>query len=252
MTKENMLKSVTEKELNEGHYDKWFVAGLSDFIRCDNLSPMVDDTFYTNGKIDKCLGVVNQYIDKLGLKGISHEVVKEPCGHDSSLMTYLAIWVIEPSSSDITTNVMLYGHLDKQPWGDGWETSPIDPVIKGDRLYGRGSSDDGYSVFACMSALHLIQKQGLSHPRIVFVAEIEEESGSPNLLPLLKSPRAKELIQTPDYMFCMDSGALDYENFWLTSTLRGITVVDVSVTVANQNYHSGKSYTVISTTLLQL
>ena len=47
---------------------------------------------------------------------------------------------------------MVYGHLDKQPYGTGWDEdlSPTDPVIKGDLMYGRGASDDGYAPFSCM------------------------------------------------------------------------------------------------------
>ncbi len=50
---------------------------------------------------------------------------------------------------------MLYGHLDKQPWGEGWHEGlhPTDPVIKGDLMYGRGSSDDGYAPFTCILAI---------------------------------------------------------------------------------------------------
>ena len=55
--------------------------------------------------------------------------------------------------------------------------------------------------------------------------ETEEESGSPNLVALLKE--AESLIGKPDAMFCMDSGALDYEQLWLTSSLRGIAIVDL-------------------------
>jgi acetylornithine deacetylase/succinyl-diaminopimelate desuccinylase-like protein len=46
--------------------------------------------------------------------------------------------------------ILMYGHMDKQPYGDGWETHPCDPVIKDDRLYGRGSSDDGYAFFTAI------------------------------------------------------------------------------------------------------
>lgn len=67
-------------------------------------------------------------------------------------MTPLLVYVVEPSEG-ITKNVMFYGHLDKQPYGEGWETNPTDPVIKGDFMFGRGSSDDGYSVFSCMLAI---------------------------------------------------------------------------------------------------
>ena len=50
---------------------------------------------------------------------------------------------------------MMYGHLDKQPHGEGWfeGLGPTKPVIRGDLMYGRGSSDDGYAAFACMLAI---------------------------------------------------------------------------------------------------
>ena len=49
--------------------------------------------------------------------------------------------------------VLMYGHLDKQPYGNGWDTDPWDPVVKDDRLYGRGTSDDGYSFFTAILTL---------------------------------------------------------------------------------------------------
>jgi acetylornithine deacetylase/succinyl-diaminopimelate desuccinylase-like protein len=50
---------------------------------------------------------------------------------------------------------MLYGHLDKQPWMDGWNAGlgPTSPVIRDGYLYGRGGADDGYSVFTVMLAI---------------------------------------------------------------------------------------------------
>jgi acetylornithine deacetylase/succinyl-diaminopimelate desuccinylase-like protein len=88
--------------------------------------------------------------------------------------------VVESSDPLITKNVMLYGHLDKQPHGEGWDEglSATDPVRKGDLMYGRGSSDDGYSSFAAMLAIKNIQEQNLPHPRFCLVLETEEESGS--------------------------------------------------------------------------
>jgi acetylornithine deacetylase/succinyl-diaminopimelate desuccinylase-like protein len=106
---------------------------------------------------------------------------------------------------------MLYGHLDKQPWMLPWSEGlgPCKAVIRGDYLYGRGSSDDGYSVFSCMLAIKNLQTQGVNHPRFAMVLETEEESGSPSLLELLEM--SKDVIQTPDYMLCMDSGAFTYD-----------------------------------------
>jgi len=75
-------------------------------------------------------------------------------------------------------------------------------------MYGRGSSDDGYSAFATMLAVKSIQSTAGKLPRIVLTLETEEESGSPNLISLLTL--AESVIGKPDACLCMDSGALDY------------------------------------------
>jgi len=75
-------------------------------------------------------------------------------------------------------------------------------------------------------------------PRICFVMEAEEESGSPNLIPLLEL--AKDTIGTPDVCMCMDSGAFDYNRLWVTSSLRGICILDMTVQVGSAGYHSGE------------
>jgi len=70
------------------------------------------------------------------------------------------------------------------------------------------------------------------------VLETEEESGSPTLLELLDI--SKEAIGKPDFMFCMDSGAFNWDQLWMTSSLRGIAVVDMTVEAAKGGYHSGE------------
>lgn len=49
--------------------------------------------------------------------------------------------------------VLMYGHMDKQPFGEGWNTDPCDPVIKDGWMYGRGCSDDGYALLTAITAL---------------------------------------------------------------------------------------------------
>lgn len=68
--------------------------------------------------------------------------------------------------------------------------------------------------------------------------ETEEESGSPNLIKLLTL--AEGLIGKPDACFCMDSGALDYDGLWLTSSLRGICIVDMTIEAGKIGQHSGE------------
>jgi len=175
VNKEATLKNI------DAVWEDWYVKGLSDFIRVPNLTPMVDDEFLTNGLIQKAMDLVDDYVTKIGLQGISKRTIYEPEGSSP-----LIVYVIDAQGGN-TKNVMMYGHLDKQPWMEGWDEGlgPCDPVIRGEFLYGRGGADDGYSVFSCMLAIKNLQQQGVAHPRCVMVMETEEESGSPNLLPLL-------------------------------------------------------------------
>ena len=80
-------------------------------------------------------------------------------------------------------NVLMYGHLDKQPEMDGWDKGmgPWKPIIKNKKLYGRGGADDGYALFASICSIKAIQEQQISLPRILILIEFSEESGSPDL-----------------------------------------------------------------------
>jgi len=177
---------------------------------------------------------VDADINKLEIQGIEKKIFK-PEG-----MTPLIVYIVEKSEGASDTQLMFYGHLDKQPWMEGWGEGlgPTKPVIRGDYLYGRGGGDDGYSPYSTMLAVKNAQMQGVKHPRIALVLETEEESGSPNLIDLLNI--AKSYIGSPDYLFCLDSGCFDYDQLWLTSSLRGVTLCDVTVKAAQGGYHSGE------------
>ena len=142
MDKDKTLKVVSD------HWDSWYVPGLSDFVRVPNLTTMVDDEYLTNGKVEEAMELVDNYINKIGIKGLSKKIFKSEVG------IKMVVYVVEPTEGQ-TKNIMVYGHLDKQPYGDGWreDLSPTEPKIEGDLLYGRGSSDDGYAPFSCMLAM---------------------------------------------------------------------------------------------------
>ena len=218
----------------DSQWDSWFLKGLSEFIDIPNLTPNNDPEYFTNGHLEKAMEHVDNFINKLEIKGISKKLYKVENG--MPLVTY----VVEPSEGS-TQNVLMYGHLDKQPYGEGWDADkiPNKATIIGDNLYGRGGADDGYAPFTCMLALKACQEQGVKHPRICLVLEAEEESGSAKLLELLAL--AEEVIKIPDVVLCMDSGCFDYDTLWITSSLRGITIVDMKVEVGKAGYHSGET-----------
>ena len=116
---------------------------------------------------------------KLEIQGIERKIIggKDGCPP----MTLYTI----PATGGSKKNVMMYGHLDKQPWMNGWKEGlgPTKPVLQDNNLlYGRGGADDGYSVFSSMLAIKNAHLQGVPTPRCVMVLESEEESGSPHLV----------------------------------------------------------------------
>ena len=226
-----MDKEKTQAFVDE-NYEKLFVEPLMEFVKIDNLSPAYDKEYFTNGKNEKAIELVKAYAEEQKIDGLSFEVFSEP--NKPAIVTI----VVEGQGSQ---NLMLYGHLDKQPHMEGWDEGlgPCNPVIKNGLLDGRGSSDDGYAPFAALLAIKNVQLQGGKLPRICLVLETEEESGSPNLLYLMD--KIKDRTGAPDICICMDSGACDVESLWLTSSLRGVLMGDLKVEVLqpNKGAHSG-------------
>lgn len=152
MDSNTMSKDATLEIVNK-HWDSWFIPGLSDFVRVPNLTPMVDAEYLTNGLLEKSMECVDGYMNKLEVKGMSKQIYKSETGLP------LVCYVIE-ASEGCTKNIMVYGHLDKQPYGTGWfdRLSPTEPKIEGDLMYGRGASDDGYAPFSCLLAIKAAQE----------------------------------------------------------------------------------------------
>lgn len=118
---------------------------------------MVDTTYRTNGLLERAIDLVDQYINKLDIKGIERKIFHP---EDSNP---LVVYKVEPENlTESTKNIMIYGHLDKQPYEEPWDEGlgPTTPVIRDGKLYGRGASDDGYSVFSTMLAIKLAQLEG--------------------------------------------------------------------------------------------
>ena len=212
-------------------FEESILPALQDFVRIDNLSPDFDPEWEKNGKAEKAGNHLVNWALAQGVKGMKAELIKEKG------RTPLVFIEIAPQGIDKT--VLLYGHFDKQPplgeWDEG--LSPTKPVIKNGLLYGRGAADDGYALFAIVESIKLIQLQNKKHGRILVTIESGEESGSPDLIYYLKE--LKERIGELDLMICMDSGCKDYSTLWLTTSLRGVCIVECEVQCLKESVHSG-------------
>jgi Acetylornithine deacetylase/Succinyl-diaminopimelate desuccinylase and related deacylases len=135
--------------------------------------------------------------------------------------------------------VLLYGHLDKQPEMTGWAEGhgPWTPVMAGDKLYGRGGADDGYAIFASLAAILALAEQGVPHARAVILIEACEESGSYDLPFYVDHLAAR--IGNPSLVVCLDSGCANYDQLWLTTSLRGMVALTLTVRVLTEGVHSG-------------
>ena len=221
-----------------GLWDTEIVPQLVEYIRIPNKSPMFDAQWAEHGYMDAAVKLMEDWArSKLSLlPGATLEVIRL---ESRTPLIYIEV----PGASDDT--VMLYGHLDKQPEMSGWadDLGPWKPVIKGDRLYGRGGADDGYAIFGSLAALLALHEQGVPHARCVVMIEACEESGSYDL-PYYVDHLAPR-IGSPSLVVCLDSGCANYDQLWLTTSLRGMTGGNLTVQVLEEGVHSGDASGVV-------
>ena len=208
------------------------VPTLVEYIKIPNKSPGFDPDWERNGHMRRAMDLIVAWCRTRRIAGMRLEVVQLP-GRTPLL------FIEVPGAVDDT--VLLYGHMDKQPEMTGWAEGlgPWQPVLRGDRLYGRGGADDGYSTFASLAALEVLQDQKIPHARCVVIIEGCEESGSGDLPAYIEHLR--ERIGTPSLVVCLDSGAADYERLWCTTSLRGMVIGNLRVDVLREGVHSGEA-----------
>jgi len=214
----------------DDYWEQHIVPTLSDYIRIPALSVDFDPDWQAHGQLDKARDLAMQWLQA---HAPAHWRVM-----DKSLPHLTPLIMIEiPGDSDNTT--LIYGHLDKQPEMEGWWQGygPWQPRISDNKLYGRGGADDGYALFAAVTAVKALQQQQLAHDRIVVLIEFSEESGSPHLPQYLDTCR--EIIGTPRLVIALDSGTGDYERLWSTTSLRGMLRCQLTVNVLSEATHSG-------------
>src|SRR2546430_6805865 len=213
-------------------WDAEIVPQLTDYVRIPAKSPHFDPQWEPNGYIERVIRLADAWVRKQPVRGLAVEILRLP---GRTPLLYFDV----PASNKSDRTVLLYGHLDKQPEMTGWRDGygPWEPFFEDGKLYGRGTADDGYAVFAALSAIGALESEGLPHARCVGIIETCEESGSYDLPAYLEmlAPR----LGPVDFVVGLDSGCGDYERLWVTTSLRGIAAGTLTVDVLDEGVHSG-------------
>lgn len=214
-------------------WDESIIPTLQEYIKIPNKSPHFDKDWAEHGHMEKAVNLIADWCKTHAVPNMKLEVIR--------LEKRTPLLFIEiPGTAENTDNtILLYGHLDKQPEMTGWNTDlhPWKPVLRGDKLYGRGAADDGYAAFASLAAIKSLQEQGTPYPRCVILIEACEESGSYDLPFYIDA--LKDKIGEPGLVICLDSGCGNYEQLWLTTSLRGLIGGNLTIKVLRQGIHSG-------------
>lgn len=214
----------------EKFWEEQIVESLSEYIRIPNKSPMFDPNWKSNGYMDEAIAHVTRWVESQQVPGLNLTLHELPGRTPTLLLEY---------PGDINETVLIYGHIDKQPEFSGWyeDLEPWLPVRKKDKLYGRGGADDGYAIYSAISALKSLIAQQAEIPRVVILIEASEESGSPDLPVYME--QLSEDIGTPGLVIALDSTCGNYDQLWITTSLRGMLIGELKVQVLEQGAHSG-------------
>jgi len=216
-------------------WDHDLVKQLSDYIEIPAKSPAFDPDWAKSGYLELVLQRAADWVSAQKVAGLTLEIIRLP---GRTPVMFFDVQATRPLAQGSQT-VLMYGHLDKQPEFDGWRAGlgPWTPKYIDDKLYGRGSADDGYATYAAITAIQALKSQNIEHPRIVGLIETCEESGSPDLLPYVDALRSR--MGDVGLVICMDSGAGNYDQLWLTTSLRGMASGVLKVEVLTEGIHSG-------------
>lgn len=217
----NLQKALEYAQQNRDR----FVNELMEVLRIPSIS--TDDEY--KSEVLRAAEWMANHLKKLGIENV--EVMPTDGGHPVVYGDYMK----KPGAK----TVLVYGHYDVQPADplDLWETGPFEPQVRGDLLFGRGSSDMKGQVLATFDAIESLMKGGGELPvNVKFILEGEEEIGSKHLEPFLRKHADKFKA---DVSLNPDAGMMGVDLPTITYGLRGLAYFEVHVWGPKADLHSG-------------
>jgi acetylornithine deacetylase/succinyl-diaminopimelate desuccinylase-like protein len=223
----------------EAAWEHEIVPALMHYIGVPAKSPMFDPDWAAGGHLDRVVRDAAAWVESKPVAGLKLEVIR------LGGRTPVIFFEVPGTAPAVARTVLFYGHLDKQPEFSGWRSDlgPWTPKYENGHLYGRGGADDGYAIYAAITAIQALDAQGLPRPRCIGLIETCEESGSFDLPPYLDALAAR--LGDVGLVVCLDSGAGNYDQLWLTTSLRGMASGVLKVEILSEGVHSGDASGVV-------
>src|SRR5207244_56908 len=193
------------------------------FLRFPSIS--TDSDYAAN--VRECAQWVSQKLNSVGLKS---EVVPT-AGHP-------VVWARNEQRPG-RRSVLIYGHYDVQPPDplELWESPPFEPVLKDGYVFARGATDNKGQILSHIIGIQeTLEKNGDLPVNVDLVVEGEEEVGSQNLGKFLTDNR--EALKC-EVVLVSDTGMIAPRTPTLSYGLRGVAALEVKITGAKMDLHSG-------------
>ena len=197
---------------------------LKEYIRCQSVST---DPAYADGMV-AARTYAQGLLEKLGF---SVEVV------ETKLHPVL---LAERFGDPEWPHVVIYGHYDVQPADpfELWTSEAFEPTVRDGRIYGRGTADNKGPTVVHMTALSRVFAEHPDLPvNLTYVIEGEEEIGSPSMSEFFD--RYAERLSKADFMLVSDTGSPSPEQIVITTALRGLVDLEITIKGAKTDLHSG-------------
>jgi len=200
-----------------------YLEDFYSFLRFPSVS--TDEKFA--GKVRDCAEWLSK---KLEVVGLESKLVPTP-GHP-------VVWARNKHRGDRPT-VLIYGHYDVQPPDplELWDSPPFEPVLKNGYVFARGATDNKGQILSHIIGIQeTLQKDGDLPVNVDLVIEGEEEVGSQNLGKFLNDNRGALKCEV---VLVSDTGMIAPRTPTLSYGLRGVAALEIKVTGAKMDLHSG-------------